>query len=158
MNGTTGRLLLSTVELNTLIWLAQLLPNRKRRSACTNAIGCYFIPKRELWIEQLEEQLLCWRKISEIACFLAFTRRFDPQVLHLLRLHACLRCNFSYATLEKLAICLYRPKLGSDYDLVSITKSDRTHRKHNFRNSKPYQTINCISGMEAKANFDTLYC
>ena len=99
-----------------------------------------------------------WRKFAEIACFLAFTKRFDPKVLHLLRLHACLRCNFSCATLEKLAICLQRPKLGSDYDLVSITKSDKTHRKHNFRNSKPYQTVNYISGMEVKANFNTLYC
>ena len=46
----------------------------------------------------------------------------------------------------------------SRINLVSITKSDKTQRKHNFRNSKPYQTINYISGMEAKANFNTLYC
>ena len=41
-----------------------------------------------------------WRKIAEIACFLAFTWRFDPKVLHLLRLHACLGCNFSYASFK----------------------------------------------------------
>ena len=66
----------------------------------------HFIPKRELWIEHLEEKLPFWRKIAEIACLLSFTKRFDPKILHLLRLHVCLRCNFSYASLEKLAICL----------------------------------------------------
>ena len=66
----------------------------------------HFIPKREMWVEHLEENYHIWRKNAEIACFLAFTWRFDPKVLLLLRLHACLRCNFSYATLEKLAICL----------------------------------------------------